>query len=113
MIFNRLAGLDLGPPPSFLIADNIKPAVAPVRYPFIWNAPTNLVKKIGPPKWPWLIDTSLAAQGKAIFARPKAEGGCIECHGITQGPVRFPAEQTWATPIKNVGTDTREYDILA
>jgi len=172
MIFNRLAGLDLGPPPSFLIADNIKPAVAPVRYPFIWNAPIqdktqwpgfadngsdvlalarnlgevfgvfgifeprrdglfvnflnrssanfdglgkleNLVKKIGPPKWPWLIDTSLAAQGKAIFARPKADGGCIECHGITQGPVRFPAEQTWATPIKNVGTDTREYDILA
>ena len=27
--------------------------------------------------------------------------------------MRFPAEQTWATPIKNVGTDTREYDILA
>ena len=172
MIFNRLAGLDLGPPPSFLIADNIKPAVAPVRYPFIWNAPIqdktqwpgfadngsdvlalarnlgevfgvfgvfeprrdgllvnflnhssanfdglgkleHLVKKIGPPKWPWLIDTSLAAQGKAIFARTKAEGGCIECHGITQGAVRFPGEQTWATPIKNVGTDTREYDILA
>ncbi len=172
MIFNRLAGLDLGPPPSFLIADNIRPAVAPVRYPFIWNAPVqdktqwpgfadngsdvlalarnlgevfgvfgifeprrdgllvnflnhssanfdglgnleNLVKKIGPPKWPWLIDTSLAAQGKAIFARPKEQGGCIECHGIRQGAVRFPAEQTWATPIKNVGTDTREYDVLA
>ena len=54
----------------------------------------NFVKKIGPPKWPWLIDTSLAAQGKAIFARRKAEGGCIECHGITQGTMRFPAEQT-------------------
>lgn len=172
MIFNRLAGLDLGPPPSFLIADNIRPAVAPVRYPFIWNAPVqdktqwpgfadngsdvlalarnlgevfgvfgifeprrdgllinflnhssanfdglgkleNLVKKIGPPKWPWLIDTSLAAQGKAIFARTKEQGGCIECHGIRPGTVRFPAEQTWATPIKNVGTDTRQYDVLA
>ena len=31
MIFNRLTGLDLGPPPSFLIADNIKKADAPVR----------------------------------------------------------------------------------
>ena len=39
MIFNRLTGLDLGPPPSFLIADNIQKADAPVRYPFLWNAP--------------------------------------------------------------------------
>src|SRR5206468_134170 len=39
MIFNRLTGLDIGPPPSYLIPDNIKPADAPVRYPFLWNAP--------------------------------------------------------------------------
>ena len=38
MIFNRLAGLDVGPPPSYIIADNIKRADAPVRYPFLWNA---------------------------------------------------------------------------
>ena len=72
-----------------------------------------LVKLIGPPKWPWLIDTNLAAQGKAIFARPTAQGGCNECHGITPGKVRFPLIQTWATPIQNVGTDTRQYDLLA
>jgi mono/diheme cytochrome c family protein len=172
MIFNRLTGLDLGPAPSFLIADNIKKADAPVRYPFIWNAPVqdktqwpgfadngsdvlalarnlgevfgvfgsfepkrdgllvdflnnnsanfdglgrleDLVKNIEPPKWPWLIDTTLAAQGKAIFARSTAEGGCVECHGIKPGKVRFPLMQTWATPIINVGTDTREYDVLA
>jgi mono/diheme cytochrome c family protein len=172
MIFNRLTGLDLGPAPSFLIVDNIKKADAPVRYPFIWNAPVqdktqwpgfadngsdvlalgrnlgevfgvfgafepkrdglvmnflnnnsanfdglgkleDLVRQIGPPKWPWPIDTNLAAQGKAIFARSKAEGGCVECHGITPGKVRFPSIQTWATPVENVGTDTREYDILA
>jgi hypothetical protein len=172
MIFNRLTGLDLGSPPSFLIASNIRKADAPVRYPFVWNAPVqdktqwpgfadngsdvlalarnlgevfgvfgvfepkrdvllinflnnnsanfdglakleDLLKQIEPPKWPWLIDTNLAAQGKAIYARPKAEGGCIECHGITPGKVRFPMIQTWATPILNVGTDTREYDILA
>jgi hypothetical protein len=171
MIFNRLTGLDLGPPPSFLIADNIKKADAPVRYPFIWNAPVQdktqwptfadngsdvlalarnlgevlgvfgifepkhegfiinflnhssanfdglgkleeLVRQIGPPKWPWLIDTNLAAQGKAIFARSTAEGGCQECHKITAGAVRFPLVQTWLTPPKNVGTDTREYDTL-
>lgn len=174
MIFNRLTGLDLGPPPSFIIADNIQRAVAPVRYPFLWNAPVqdktqwpgfadngndilalsrnlgqvfgvfgvfeprkdffvidflnnnsanfdglgvieNLLKQIGPPKWPsgWLIDTNLAAQGKAIYERPTAQGGCGECHDIRPGQVRFLNEQTWATPIQNVGTDTREYDTLA
>jgi hypothetical protein len=32
MIFNRVAGLDLGEP------DNMRKADAPVRYPFLWNA---------------------------------------------------------------------------
>uniref|UniRef100_Q07I53 Cytochrome c domain-containing protein n=1 Tax=Rhodopseudomonas palustris (strain BisA53) TaxID=316055 RepID=Q07I53_RHOP5 len=172
MIFNRLTGLDLGPPPSLLIADNIKVADAPVRYPFLWNAPIqdmtqwpgfadngndilalsrnlgevfgvfgvfepvkigfavnflnnnsanfdglgkleDLVKKIGPPKWPWLIDTNLAAKGKEIYARSTAQGGCTDCHGIRPGKVRFFEQKTWATPIQNVGTDTREYDIMA
>jgi cytochrome c553 len=172
MIYNRLTGLDLGPPPSFLIADNIEKADAPVRYPFIWNAPVQdrtqwtgfadngsdvlalarnlgevfgvfgvfepkqdgllinflnnnsanfdglgnletLVRQIGPPKWPWQIDATLAAQGAAIFARSQADGGCVGCHGITPGKVRFPAMQTWATPIEDVGTDTRAHDVLA
>ena len=39
MIFNRLAGLDLGKPEdNYLIADNIVTADAPTRYPFLWNA---------------------------------------------------------------------------
>jgi mono/diheme cytochrome c family protein len=174
MIFNRLTGLDIGPPPSHLIADNIQTADAPVRYPFIWNAPVqdktqwtgfadngsdvlalarnlgevfgvfgdfaptkdgllvnflnnnsanfdglgkleDLVRQIGPPKWPWpeQIDPALQAQGEAIFARPQAAGGCADCHGIKPGKVRFPAIQTWATPIENVGTDTHAHDVLA
>src|SRR3954467_4603793 len=39
MIFNRLTGLDLGPAPSHLIPRNDQKGVAPVRYPFLWNAP--------------------------------------------------------------------------
>jgi mono/diheme cytochrome c family protein len=172
MIFNRLTGLDLGPPPSLLIPENIRRADAPTRYPFLWNAPKqdkiqwpgfadngndilalarnlgqvigvfgvfeprkegffvnflnnnsanfdslgrieDLLKQLGPPKWPWLVDTNLAAQGKAIFDRPTAQGGCNDCHGIRPGKVRFPNVQTWATPIQDVGTDTREYDVLA
>jgi len=146
MIFNRLAGLDVGAPPSRLIPDNIRRADAPTRYPFLWNAPMqdkiqwtgfmenggdvlalarnlgqvigvfgvfepkneglivdflnnnsanfdglgkleNLVKKIGPPKWPqgWPIDATLAAQGKQIYLRSQAEGGCADCHGIKTG----------------------------
>jgi hypothetical protein len=172
MIFNRLTGLDIGSPPSNIIASNIKRADAPVRYPFLWNAaiqdktqwpgfadngndilglarnlgevygvfasfaPTNnglfvnflgnnsanfdgltrledLIKLIGPPKWPWRVDTALAGQGKTIFDRPNNQGGCVGCHGITPGEVRLIDEQTWKTPIQNVGTDTREYDIMA
>jgi RoxA-like, cytochrome c-like len=174
MIFNRLTGLDIGPPPSHIIADNIKRADAPVRYPFLWNAPIQdqtqwpgfadngndilglarnlgevfgvfasfaptrdglfidfvsnnsanfdgltrleeLIKQIGPPKWPWRVDPALRDQGKAIYDRPTAQGGCKECHNtkpnITPGKERLGA-QTWATPIQNVGTDTREYDVL-
>lgn len=39
MIFDRLAGLDVGTSPNYIISENIKPADAPVRYPFLWNAP--------------------------------------------------------------------------
>ncbi|MGA9214470.1 MAG: di-heme-cytochrome C peroxidase [Methylocella sp.] len=175
MIFNRLTGLDLGPPPSYLISDNIKQADAPVRYPFLWNAPKQdktqwpgfadngndilglarnlgevygvfgvfeptkewwhilgvnylnnnsanfdglnklegLVKQIGPPKWPWSVDAALAEKGKAIYNRPTKQGGCTDCHGIRPGEVRFFNVQTWATtPLQDVGTDTKEYDIL-
>jgi len=174
MIFNRLAGLDLGPPPTYLIPENIQPADAPVRYPFLWNAAIqdktqwpgfadngspllglsrnlgevfgvfasfkpkqdywkvlgvdylhensadfgglrtleDLIGKIGPPKWPWNVDVALAVQGEAIYARSTAQGGCADCHGVKPGTTRFPDHKTWATPIQNVGTDTREYAVL-
>ena len=38
MIFDRLAGLDIGTAPDHIIRDNVKTADAPVRYPFLWNA---------------------------------------------------------------------------
>ena len=180
MIFDRLTGLDLGKPPSYLIADNIKKADAPVRYPFLWNAPIqdktqwpgfadngndilglarnlgevygvfatfhpkksrwhillgvdytsdnsadfaglgtleDLIKKLGPPKWPWKLDATLAAQGKTVYDRAPEQGGCVSCHGVPPnvpaGVTRFFNQKTWATPIQDVGTDTREYQILA
>lgn len=174
MIFNRLTGLDIGPPPTYLIPENIKPATAPVRYPFLWNAPIqdktqwpgfadngnnilglarnlgevygvfavfhpkkdwwrllgidylannsanfqglnaleDLIRKIGPPKWRWDVDQTLASQGKEIFARSTEQGGCMSCHGIRPGQTRFFEQKTWATPVLDVGTDSREYSIL-
>ncbi|QGM48019.1 hypothetical protein H2LOC_009715 [Methylocystis heyeri] len=38
MIFNRVAGLDIGPAPNRVIEGNLAAADAPVRYPFLWNA---------------------------------------------------------------------------
>lgn len=38
MIFNRLTGLDIGTAPDHVIVENIFPAEAPVRYPFLWDA---------------------------------------------------------------------------
>lgn len=169
MIFNRVTGLGLGSPPSRIIADNIYPADAPARYPFLWNAPVQnrtqwsgfarngsdrfalsrnvgqvlgvfgdfqpkkqglfvnflygnsvnfdgltrieeLVKKIGPPKWPWPVDQSLAARGKQIYARPNGDGGCIECHQLREN---LQGMSTWPTPVKNDHTDTRQYAVLA
>lgn len=175
MIFNRLTGLDIGPPPTYMIPENIQPAIAPVRYPFLWNAAIqdktqwpgfasngndilglarnlgevygvfgvfhpkkdawhllgidylhknsaefqglgaleDLVKKIGPPKWPWGVDQGLANKGKEIFARKTEQGGCADCHGIRPGQTRFLDRKTWATPIMDVGTDSKEYEVLA
>jgi hypothetical protein len=172
MIYNRLVGMDIGPAPHFLIPENIALADAPVRYPFLWNAPMqdrtqwpgfskngddlfamarnlgqvygvfgifrpsrqgghvdflagnsaqwkglghieHLLRKIGPPRWPWALDAGLAAQGKKIYERSTAEGGCTECHGKRPGAFRFiPPSSTWATPLCDVGTDRREYAIL-
>ncbi|MEO1731090.1 MAG: cytochrome c [Pseudomonadota bacterium] len=168
MIFNRLVGLDIGEAPTYVIADNIAPADAPVRYPFLWNASIqdktqwpgfadngsdtlalarnagevigvfgtfhpekhswrlsgmsfannsvnysglrtleNFIKDIGPPKYPWPVDTALAARGSQLYERD-----CTGCHGIEKGKTRFPFVQTWRTPIMDVGTDRREYAVL-
>ncbi len=172
MIYNRLVGMDIGPAPHFLIPENIALADAPVRYPFLWNAPKqdrtqwpgfskngddlfamarnlgqvygvfgifrpsrqgghvdflagnsaqwkglekieNLVRKIGPPRWQWPLDSGLAAEGRRIYERRTQDGGCTECHGKRPGAFRFiPPSSTWATPLCDVGTDSREYAIL-
>lgn len=175
MIFNRLAGLDIGPEADdYLIPDNIAVADAPTRYPFLWNAARqdytqwpgfakngndllglsrNLgevygvfaefrpehkpgilfdydyisqnsanfdglkaledwIWDLGAPKWPWTLDQTLAEQGEEIFNLSTELGGCVECHGKKRGELRSVTHATYATPIKDVGTDTRECGVL-
>lgn len=174
MIFNRVAGMDIGPAPDYMIAENIAVADAPVRYPFIWNAAIQdktqwpgfadngdnllalarnvgevfgvfaefrprkdpdrllgidylavnsadfrglddleyLIQKLGPPKWPWAVDQTLANAGKTVYGRATAQGGCAECHSIRPGTPRLFNHDTWATPVQDVGTDAHEYAVL-
>ncbi|MCJ2045238.1 di-heme-cytochrome C peroxidase [Methylobacterium sp. J-078] len=72
----------------------------------------NLVKQIGPPKWPWALDVGLIRQGKAIFASTDPAVNCKGCHWPRPGTPRFFNDQTWATPIQDVGTDSREHAVM-
>jgi mono/diheme cytochrome c family protein len=73
----------------------------------------DLITRIGPPRWPWPADATLAQQGAAIFALPAAQGGCAECHGASQGKHRlFEPQTTWATPVQDVGTDNRQWKMI-
>lgn len=177
LIFNRVTGLDIGPPPTYLIEENIKPADVPVRYPFLWNAwrqdltqwpgfaPNgnklfglsrntgevigvfaefhpfkdtsqllkvnysrnnsanfpglrkleDLIIKLGPPKWPWALDQALVAKGKLVYKQKDAANenqSCEGCHGIKKGQFRSVFHRTWATPFMDVGTDSREINLL-
>ena len=82
MIFNRLAGLDIGPAPTYLIPDNIARADAPVRYPFLWNA-----ARQDKTQWPGFSENGNSILGLArnlgevygVFAEfhPQKKGGFL------------------------------------
>ncbi len=67
-----------------------------------------LIKKIGPPKWPFAIDTTKAALGKSIY-----DQSCGSCHGIKKGAERGNNKNTWQTSVYDVGTDRKYYEILS
>jgi hypothetical protein len=75
------------------------------------NKAEELIKKIGPPKWPWPVNQALANQGKPLYDKYCGAG----CHEIKRGAFRLlnPFGPSWATPIQNVGTDVREYNVLS
>ena len=66
------------------------------------------LKQMGPPRWPWpdKVNQALRADGEKIF---KAE--CGGCHGISEKHSLLGGT-TWETPVRNVGTDTRQFEEL-
>jgi hypothetical protein len=80
-----------------------------------WNGLAELnglVKKLGAPKYPFPVDAALAARGAQIFGQAPGQGQCAGCHWPQPGAVRVLGAATWKTPVLDVGTDTREYDVL-
>jgi hypothetical protein len=83
MIFNRVAGLDIGPPPTFILKENMKPADAPVRPPFLWNASIQ-----DRTQWP-----GFAENGNTILALSRNLGEVYGVFGI------FHPKQNDARPL--------------
>ena len=72
----------------------------------------DLIRKLAPPVFPGPIDPALKAKGEAIFGTDKDHPGqCWSCHGEQPGQFRGIVD-TWATPIQNVKTDTKELSIM-
>lgn len=79
------------------------------------NKLEGLISKLGPPKWPWPLDQALVAKGALVYQqKDPAQGNqsCADCHGIKTGKFRSLFHETWATPILDVGTDSREINLL-
>ena len=106
MIYNRLTAMDLGPPPSYMIDANIQRAIAPVRYPFLWNAP-----KQDRTQWPGFSQNGNDLLGLArnlgqvygVFAifRPRRQGNHVDF--LTDNSTQWPGLRRLETLVKQIG----------
>jgi mono/diheme cytochrome c family protein len=55
------------------------------------------IETMSPPKWPWAIDSALAAKGRDVF-----NTNCATCHGTYGAGGTYPNE---LVPLADVGTD--------
>jgi hypothetical protein len=118
---------DVDPPPYWnvkkkesLYADGFSPKTHRPLMQFILipqNGPDDLAKwehdfqqilawieSVRPPKYPWAIDSNLAARGKGFFSEH-----CSRCHG-TYGPNGCYEQKT--IPIEEIGTDPVRWQAL-
>jgi hypothetical protein len=67
----------------------------------------SVIRHLRPPPYPYEIDATLAARGKALFY--SEEMGCARCHGVYDG--RGNVE--WPGVHKDVGTDRARLDVVS
>jgi hypothetical protein len=59
------------------------------------------------------VQPGKARDGKVVYDRPAANGGCVECHATRAPAERYTAPaKPFPTPVLDVMTDTREYNVL-
>ena len=109
MIFNRLSGLDIGVAPPYIIESNIQRADAPVRYPFLWNAPRQ-----DKTQWPGFADNGNAVLGLArnlgevtgVFAvfHPKKDAGrLLGINYVGENSANFEGLESLERLIRKIG----------
>ncbi len=110
MIFNRLTGLDLGEEPPHLIPENIKPADAPARYPFLWNA-----ARQDQTQWPGFADNGNDILGLArnvgvvygVFGifHPKKQSGFLKLNRdyLAENSVNFSGLESLEDQLWKIG----------
>jgi len=62
------------------------------------------LESLEPPRWPWEIDSGLAARGEQVFA-----GHCASCHGTYGAGGSYPERMV---AIDEIGTDRVRFDSL-
>ncbi len=67
----------------------------------------SVIRHLRPPPYPYEIDATLAARGKALFY--SEEIGCARCHGVYDGA----GNVEWPGVYKDVGTDPRRLDVVS
>ena len=67
----------------------------------------SVIRHLRPPPYPYEIDATLAARGKALFY--SEEIGCARCHGVYDGA----GNVEWPGVYKDVGTDSGRLDVVS
>lgn len=66
-----------------------------------------VIRHLRPPRYPYDIDRSLAAKGRALFYSPSV--GCYRCHGTYDGE----GNVDWPGVHRDVGTDRARLDVVS
>jgi hypothetical protein len=82
-------------------------ALAEVVVPRIKDEFDSVIRHLRPPRYPYGIDWTQAARGRALFN--SREVGCANCHGVYDGN----GNVDWPGDHANVGTDHSRIDVVS